>query len=257
MILASVLLAAALDHGTVLRLEMPAPSLDQAKRDVRVYLPPSYSRPESAARRYPVLYLLHGWPGSEGNWFGSGHAAETADRLIDAGTIPELLIVCPDGAGRGLLGRSLYINSFDGRGRMEDFIAHDLVRWTDSTFRTVARPAGRGIAGLSDGGSGALNLTFRHPEVFGAASERTTSASLPKNSRIPAGREGRERSSWKKRKFFAGSGSIGRTSTAATFPVFPTIGSRTWLQPPGAAPASMTQSPGRTTFSARAICASL
>jgi putative tributyrin esterase len=166
--LAGLLLAAALGPGAMKRLEMPAPSLKQAKRDVRVYLPPSYSRPEAATRRYPVLYLLHGWPGSEGNWFGSGRAAETADRLIAQGAIPEIIIVCPDGSGRGLLGRSLYINSFDGRGRMEDFVARDVVHWTDSTFRTIARRAGRAIAGLSDGGSGALNLAFRHLDVFGA-----------------------------------------------------------------------------------------
>lgn len=166
--LPGLLLLAAVSQGTVQRLEMPAPSLHQAKRDVRVYLPPSYSRPEAAARRYPVLYLLHGWPGTEGNWFGSGHAAETVDRLIAAGTIPELIVVCPDGWGNGLLGRSLYINSFDGRVLMEDFIAHDVVRWTESTFRTIPRPAARAIAGLSDGGSGALNLTFKHLDVFGA-----------------------------------------------------------------------------------------
>ena len=166
--LAGLLLAAAVSQGAVQRLEMPAPSLHQAKRDVRVYLPPSYGRPKAAARRYPVLYLLHGWPGSEGNWFGSGRAAETADRLIAAGTIPEMIIVCPDGGGGGLLGRSLYINSYDDKVRMEDFIFRDLVRWTDSTFRTIAKPAGRAIAGLSDGGSGALNITFHHLDVFGA-----------------------------------------------------------------------------------------
>jgi putative tributyrin esterase len=166
--LASLLLLAAVSQGTVQRLEMPAPSLHQDRRDVRVYLPPSYSQPQSSARRYPVLYLLHGWPGSEGNWFGSGHAAETLDRLIAAGAIPEMIVVCPDGGGRGLLGRSLYINSFDGRAMMEDFIAHDLVRWTDSTFRTIGKAAARAIAGLSDGGSGALNIAFNHLDVFGA-----------------------------------------------------------------------------------------
>ena len=171
--LAGLLLAAVVHQGAVQRLEMPAPSLHQTKRDVRVYLPR-----ESAARRYPVVYLLHGWPGSEGNWLGSGHAADTADRLIASGAIPEIILVCPDGSGRGLLGRSLYINSFDGRVRLEDFLAHDLVRWTDSTFRTIARPSGRAIAGLSDGGSGAMNATFRHPDVFGACGSESADFTL-------------------------------------------------------------------------------
>jgi S-formylglutathione hydrolase FrmB len=166
--LPGLLLAATLAHGTVLRLEMPAPSLHVEKRDVRVYLPPSYNLPESSARRYPVLYLLHGWPGSEGNWPGSGRATETADRLISDGSIPEMIIVFPNGEGRGVFGRSLYINTFDGKSRMEDYIAQDLVQWTDSKFRTIASASSRAIAGLSDGGTGALNLTLRHPDLYGA-----------------------------------------------------------------------------------------
>ncbi len=153
--------------GTVERLTMPAPSLHQARRDVRVYLPPSYSRPEAATRRYPVVYMLHGWPGSDGNWFGLGHAAETADAMMAGGLIPEVILVCPDGS-RGLLGRSLYLDSYDGSSRMEDFIARDVVGWTDSRFRTRPEPRARAIVGLSDGGTGAFNLAFKHPDVFGA-----------------------------------------------------------------------------------------
>src|SRR4029077_9448141 len=67
------------EGGDVQRLTMPAPSLHEASRTVRVYLPPTWGRAESAHRRYPVVYLLHGWPGSDGNWFGLGKAAATAD----------------------------------------------------------------------------------------------------------------------------------------------------------------------------------
>jgi putative tributyrin esterase len=164
----ALLLAAASLAGTVERLQMPAPSLHQDRRDVRVYLPPSYSRPEAAARRYPVVYLLHGWPGSQADWFTRGHAPETVDAMIAAGTIPEVILVGPDGNGRGVLGRSLYLDAYDGRSAMADFIARDLVRWTDSTFRTRPEPAARAIIGLSDGGTGAFNAALRHPDVFGA-----------------------------------------------------------------------------------------
>ncbi len=51
---------------------MPAPSLHQTARAVRVYLPASYDQPTARARRYPVVILLHGWPGGEGNWSGDG-----------------------------------------------------------------------------------------------------------------------------------------------------------------------------------------
>jgi enterochelin esterase-like enzyme len=154
--------------GAVLHLQMHAPSLGGAQRKVQVYLPPSYSAPDSAGRSYPVIYMLHGWPGSEGNWFGLAHGAETADSMIANHTIPEVILVSPNGSGLGFLGRSLYLNSYDGASRVADYILHDVVEWTDARFRTRRGPRTRGIIGLSDGASAALILTFLHPDVFGA-----------------------------------------------------------------------------------------
>ena len=154
--------------GSLQRLTMPAPSLGDPSRTVRVYLPPSYDRPEAARRRYPTVYLLHGWPGSDGNWFGMGHAAEVAAALMERREIPELILVSPNGNGHGLQNRALYMNSQDGRVRMEDYIVHDLVAWTDSNFRTLAAAKDRAVIGNSDGALGAFNFAFRHPDVFGA-----------------------------------------------------------------------------------------
>jgi S-formylglutathione hydrolase FrmB len=154
--------------GSVLRLTMPAPTLGDPSRTVRVCLPPSYDRPEAAGRRYPTVYLLHGWPGSQDKWFDSGHVAEVAAALRTSGEIPELILVCPNGNGRGLLNRTLYMNSQDGRVRMEDYIAHDLVAWTDATFRTCPAAASRAVIGISDGATAALNMVFHHADVFGA-----------------------------------------------------------------------------------------
>ncbi len=156
----------AVAQGTIVRLAIPAPSMNETARNVRVYLPPSYDGPDSARRRYPVVYLLHGWPGGAGNWAGSGHAGETLDSLSARGAIPEVIAVMPNGNGVGLLGRQLYLNSWDGRARMEDFIWKDLVEWTDRTFRTVPDSAHRAIIGLSEGASAALNIAFKHPGVF-------------------------------------------------------------------------------------------
>ena len=115
-----------------------------------------------------MIYLLHGWPGGDGNWPGHGHLLETLDSLFATGRIPEVIAVMPSGAGIGFLGRSFYLNSYDGKSRMEDFIAKDLVRWVDASFRTRADPAHRAVIGLSEGASGAVNVAFQHPEVFGA-----------------------------------------------------------------------------------------
>jgi enterochelin esterase-like enzyme len=151
----------------ILEARSPAPSFG-ATRNVRIYLPPSYAHPDSGAIRYPSVYLLHGWPGGRGDWEERGSVGATLDSLIAGGAIPEVIVVMPDGNGPGLLGRSLWINSWEGRSKLEDYVARDLVRWVDSTFRTRPDSAHRAVIGQGDGAAGALNLAFRHPEVFGA-----------------------------------------------------------------------------------------
>jgi enterochelin esterase-like enzyme len=152
--------------GKVLKLHMNAPSVEDSARTVRIYLPPSYSLPEAARLRYPVIYMLHGWPGSEGNLLELGRANATADSLIAQHEIPEIIMVFPNGAGSGLLGRSYWINSYDGRRRVADFVTRDLIAWIDGHYRTRPVPSARGIIGISEGGDAAVNLAFRHPDLF-------------------------------------------------------------------------------------------
>ncbi len=159
---------AVLNRGRILLYRIPSPSTGKRERSVRVCLPRSYLESGSGTRRYPVVFLLHGWPGGDGNWPGQGRAIVTLDTLAASGRIPEVIAVMPNGSGNGLLGRSLYLNSFDGRSRLEDFITHDLVNWVDGSFRTVADSAHRAVIGLSEGGTAALNLAFKHPDVFAA-----------------------------------------------------------------------------------------
>ena len=156
------------NHDRVLHYRVAAPSLGESGHSVRVFLPPGYSEAANRSKRYAVVYLLHGWPGGDGNWAGQGHALETFDSLTASGRIPEVIAVMPNGVGAGLLGRSLYVNTYDGKSRMEDFIAHDLVHWVDTSFRTRADSAHRAVIGLSEGATGALNLAFKRPEVFSA-----------------------------------------------------------------------------------------
>jgi S-formylglutathione hydrolase FrmB len=114
-----------------------------------------------------VIYLLHGWLAPRAT--GSASATGLGRRLDDRErTIPEVILVSPNGSGLGLLGRSLYLDSFDGVSRIAEYILHDVVEWTDARFRTRRDPRTRGIIGLSDGASAALILAFRHPDVFGA-----------------------------------------------------------------------------------------
>ena len=155
-------------HGRILETTVPAPSMHEAARSVRVYLPPTYGRAEAAKRRYPAVYLLHGWPGGDGNWPGSGRAAETLDSLSARGAIPEIIAVMPNGNGIGRLGRQEWLDSQDGTAHMEQFVWQDLVAWTDRTYRTRTDSLHRALIGLSEGATGALNIALQHPGVFNA-----------------------------------------------------------------------------------------
>lgn len=152
--------------GRILTIRIPAPSLHLPQRDLIVYLPPSYAT--DTAHRYPVLLLLHGEPGSNRDWPQRAEIGALLDRLIARHRIPELIALMPDADGPGPGGRSLYLNAWDGGLRMEDFIVGDLLEWADRTLRTRPQASQRALAGVSDGANAALNLAFKHPDLFGA-----------------------------------------------------------------------------------------
>lgn len=108
----------------------------------------------SGDTRVPVVYLLHGHGGEEGDWFTYSRAAALANQY-------NVAVVTPDGAN------SWYING--GSGRWSDYIADDLVREVETRWPVKTTREGRAVAGLSMGGYGAMNLALRRPEVFGLA----------------------------------------------------------------------------------------
>lgn len=131
-------------------------------RDVKyaVYLPPDY---ELSTRRYPVVYLLHGFTDDESGWIQFGEINLAADRAIAARDIPPMIIVMPDG------GVAWYINDAQGKVRYEDMLVREFIPHVDATYRTRPDRQFRGVAGLSMGGWGTLVCVLRHPDLFAAA----------------------------------------------------------------------------------------
>jgi len=125
-----------------------------------VYIPAQY--PIEPARRFPVLYWLHG---SGGGLAGIPAISAYFDEAIRAGRIPPMLIVFPNG-----MASSMWADSKDGRVPMESMVVRDLVPQIDATFRTLATRDGRLLEGFSMGGLGAARLGLRYPEVFGSIS---------------------------------------------------------------------------------------
>lgn len=131
-------------------------------RDVNyaVYLPPDYA---ASTRRYPVVYLLHGYTDDESGWVQFGEIGLAAGRAIADREIPPMIIVMPDG------GVAWYINDYQNKVRYEDMFVQEFIPHIDATFRTRPQREFRGVAGLSMGGWGTLVNALRHPDLFAAA----------------------------------------------------------------------------------------
>jgi enterochelin esterase-like enzyme len=151
--------------GTVTRQTLADPANRIPAGDVWVYTPPGYDAPGNNAR-YPVVYLLHGWPGRPSDWFAAGRADRTLDLLIAQHDLPPVIAVAPDMSGGNYLQDTEGMN-LPGGPQVENFLTGTVVRWTDAHYRTLADPAHRVIGGASAGGSVSLDLGLRHQKVFG------------------------------------------------------------------------------------------
>lgn len=155
----------------LLALKVPAPSLkgnllgEPTELEVSIYLPPTYET--TGSRRYPSVYLLHGFTSNNRAWTMGGYQGmnlqATMDTMIKDGTIREMIVVMPNASSH--YGGSFYLNSAV-TGNWEDYMYRDLVQYVDANYRTIAAVESRGIAGHSMGGYGALILGMKHPDIF-------------------------------------------------------------------------------------------
>jgi enterochelin esterase-like enzyme len=143
------------DQGRVLQGWIPNPSAPRFFRPTVVYLPPGYD----PSRRYPVVYLLQGFPGSPYQYVDGIDLASAADTRITAGTLPPFVAVIPPAGVDAYHG--------DWTGVWETDLVDRVVPWADGHLATIRSGAGRVLAGLSAGGYGAVDIGLRHPRLFG------------------------------------------------------------------------------------------
>jgi S-formylglutathione hydrolase FrmB len=134
---------------------------------VDILLPQGYAR---SNRRYPVLYLLHGFSDSYASWVANTDLLRFARRY-------SLIIVMPAG------GNGWYIDDANGGPRWADYDLDELIPYIDHHYRTTATRVGRAIAGLSMGGFGALSLAAHRPDLFIAAASFSGALDI---ERLPA-----------------------------------------------------------------------
>jgi enterochelin esterase-like enzyme len=150
--------------GTVTTLHVASAALGGRRQEVVVYLPSGYA--SHPARRYPVLYLLHGSPGTPHAFLHELRMGVLDDVYTALQRAQPLILVMPFGS-TGQFTDEEWANGYRRHQDWETFLARDVVRAVDSRFRTIAEGSGRALAGLSEGGYGALNVGLHHPGEFG------------------------------------------------------------------------------------------
>jgi len=130
------------------------------KANYSIYLPAGY---QENSRKYPVLYLLHGYTDNETGWTSFGEVQTIADAAIAANDATPMIIAMPDA------GVDWYINSYDGKTLYEDFFIKEFIPHIETTFKARGTREYRAVAGLSMGGHGTLVYALKHPDKFAAA----------------------------------------------------------------------------------------
>lgn len=126
-----------------------------------IYLPPGYDDAENKARRYPVVYWLHGGrPGGETK--GISIMPQIHEAIKEA-KVPPMIYVFPNG---GAVSHYDYpkLKSLGETAFIKELIPH-----IDKTYRTIASREGRAVEGFSQGGRGTARYMFKYPELFCAA----------------------------------------------------------------------------------------
>ncbi len=140
------------------------------ERDYFVYTPPDYD--SSGKKRYPVLYLLHGFSDDASGWTAVGKANFILDNLIAAGKVKPMLVVMPLGYGAP----EIVMPDFSGFRNQEirernvtrfrDALISEVIPQVEKTYRVSANRNSRAIAGLSMGGAESLLVGLNNLDKF-------------------------------------------------------------------------------------------
>jgi len=142
------------------------------KKEVKsvVILPENYS----SKKRYPVVYLLHGYSDNYATWIKNVPAIKVLS------TEHQFIVVCPDGGYS-----SWYFDSpVDSAFQYESYITRDLLTFIDTHYSTIPDRSARAITGLSMGGHGALYLAIRNPKLFGSAGSMSGGVDLRASTKM-------------------------------------------------------------------------
>jgi len=149
--------------GSLQRLLIPTPALGGRKQEAYVYLPSGYAA--HPHRRYPVFYLLHGFPGRPLAFLETVQMGIVDDTLTARHRAQPVILVMPFGSTSTFTDEE-WVNGITPHSGWATFVARDLVHAIDRRYRTIRSRDARAIGGLSEGGYGAINIALQHPAEF-------------------------------------------------------------------------------------------
>jgi enterochelin esterase-like enzyme len=151
------------EQGSAEQISVMSPALGGRSQPVDIYLPPGYHA--HPRRHYPVLYLLHGFPGRPAAFLATVRMGVVQDELVALHRARPMILAMPFGSTGSFTDKE-WANGARPHEAWETFLARDVVRAVDARYRTIRSGQSRAIAGLSEGGYGALNIAIHHPGEF-------------------------------------------------------------------------------------------
>ena len=150
-------------HGQLREIYFHSKST-QTERRAFVYTPPGYD--QDSSKRYPVLYLQHGWGENEYGWGEQGRAAWIIDNLLADNKARPFIIVMTYGMTNDTRpGAPGGLRSFDIK-PFETVLVDELIPYVDANFRTFADQPHRAMAGLSMGAMETKTITLKNLDKF-------------------------------------------------------------------------------------------
>lgn len=164
-------------HGRIQQVLFPSKQPNTViARTAYVYTPPDYDK--DLTKRFPVLYLQHGWGENEYAWWNQGRANLIMDNLIAEGKARPFLIVMTYGltnegpgpgarrSGRGPGGPGGGNPFAAASAAFETVLVGELIPYIDAHFRTLSEQPHRAMAGLSMGGAQTKAITLKNLDKF-------------------------------------------------------------------------------------------
>ncbi len=152
------------DGGVLRRAVIPGTSSGFESREAYIYLPPAYRTTPRPA--LPVLVLFSGQPGAPADWLTGGALRSRMDRYAAEhhGVAPVVVVVDPNGSASG---NTLCMDSRIARA--DTFLAADVPAWINRTLDVDPDPSKWAAGGFSFGGTCAMQMVTRHPDIYGSA----------------------------------------------------------------------------------------